>query len=97
MLRGKFLLPLAVASFISGGSALAQNPGPVGPPSAAPDPQFVQNAIAVLQQQRNAANDQVAQTQAQLAVTQGKLDAALKELADLKAADKAKDEPKVTK
>jgi hypothetical protein len=87
---------LVAASFW--GAAMAQNPGPVGPPSAAPDPQFVQNAIAALQQQRNAANDQVAQAQAQLALTQSKLDAALKELVELKAKDAAKEEPaKATK
>ncbi len=59
--------------------------GPIGPP---PDPQFVQNALAVLQQQRNRAQDEAAQAQAQLALVQSKLETATKELEQLKAAPK---------
>ena len=73
--------------------ALAQSPMPAGVPAPGPDPQFVQNAIATLQQQRNGALDQVAQAQAQLALTQSKLDAAQKEIAALKAAAVPKEEP----
>ena len=91
MLRGKFLLPITVASFISGGTAFAQMPP--GVPSPAPDPAFVQNAILALQQQRNSALDQVAQAQAQLALTQSQLASAQKELAALKAVTKPADEP----
>ncbi len=69
------------------GVAVAQNM-PAGVPSATPDPQFINSAIAVLQQQRNSALDQVAQAQAQLTVVQGQLASAKKELEDLRAAQK---------
>jgi len=85
MLRGKFLLLAAVVAFISGSTAFSQ---PTAPVAAPPDPQFVQNALAVLQQQRNRALDEAAQAQAQAALLQGKLEAANKELADLRAKEK---------
>ena len=80
----KYWLPVgAIFVGISAAVAVAQLPPDV--PSPAPDPQFIQNAIAALQQQRNAALDQVAQAQAQLAVAQGQLASAKKGLEDLKA------------
>jgi len=79
-----FVLPLLLT-----GHLLAQTAAPVGPP---PDPQFVQNAIAVLQQQRNKALDEAAQAQAQAAVSASQLAAAQKEIEKLKA-DAAKTAP----
>lgn len=73
------------------GQVLAQTPPGVSSP--APDPAFVQNAIAALQQQRNAALDQVAEARAQLAVAQGQLASAKKELEELKAKSAPKEEP----
>ena len=72
------------SGFAIGGAVMAQSAAPIAAPSQ-PDPAFINNAILVLQQQRNKAQDEVAQAQAQLAVTQGKLDVANKELAELKA------------
>jgi hypothetical protein len=70
-------------------TALAQPAAPV----PGPDPQFVQNALAALQQQRNSALDQAAQAQAQLAMAQGQLASMKKELDDLKAASVPKAVP----
>jgi hypothetical protein len=60
------------------------------PAPSGPDPQFVQNALAALQQQRNNALDQAAQAQAQLAVAQSQLASTKKELDALKAANAPK-------
>jgi hypothetical protein len=78
-MRKTIVAILAAASFWGSGLAvgLAQAPGP--------DPQFVQNALVALQQQRNRALDEAAQAQAQLAVTQSQLASTKKELDDLKA------------
>lgn len=87
------LILLGSALLIAGTVHLAaQSAMPPGVPSPGPDPAFVQNAIAALQQQRNSALDQVAQAQAQLAVAQGQLASTKKELEDLKAqkADESK-------
>jgi septal ring factor EnvC (AmiA/AmiB activator) len=68
----------------------------VGAPTHAqqpPDPAFVQKALAALQQQRNAAMDNLAVVQAQLAQAQEQLQAVTKERDDLKA-KLPKDEPK---
>ena len=87
------LITTATAIFVSAGLIAAVAQMPAGVPAPGPDPQFVQNALAILQQQRNGALDQVAQAQAQLALTQSKLDAAQKEIAALKAAAAPKKEP----
>ena len=84
------MLRTIVAALIAAslwGAALAQTATPIGA-AAPPDPQFVQNALAVLQQQRNRAQDEAAQAQAQLALVQSKLETATKELEQLKAAPK---------
>ncbi len=84
------MLRTIVAALIAAslwGAALAQNAVPIGA-ATPPDPQFVQNALAVLQQQRNRAQDEAAQAQAQLALVQSKLETATKELEQLKAAPK---------
>lgn len=87
LIAAVFALPLLLTSVV-----LAQNM-PAGVPSAAPDPQFINSAIAVLQQQRNSALDEVAQAKAQLALTQSQLQAVQKQLSDLKAANAPKEEP----
>jgi|HubBroStandDraft_6_1064221.scaffolds.fasta_scaffold65276_6 hypothetical protein len=83
-MRKTIVAILAAASFWGSGLAigLAQSGAALGP-----DPQFVQNALAALQQQRNRAQDEAAQAQAQLAVVQSQLASTKKELDDLKAAN----------
>ena len=86
------MLRTIVAALIAAslwGAALAQTAAPIGA-AAPPDPQFVQNALAILQQQRNRAQDEAAQAQAQLALVQSKLETATKELEALKGPKPAK-------